>query len=47
MEKSRWLNTNFHGHIYNMDETGILTVEEPGIILALKGQKRVSSVTTW
>jgi hypothetical protein len=30
-----------------MDETGILTVEEPGIFLALKGQKRVSFVTTW
>jgi hypothetical protein len=26
-----------------MDETGVLTVQESGIILALKGQKRVGS----
>ena len=30
---------------YNIDETGILAVQEPVLILTLKGRKRVSSVT--
>jgi hypothetical protein len=33
--------------IYNVDETGMGTVQEPGSILAPKGQKRVGSVTSW
>jgi hypothetical protein len=33
--------------IYNMDETGMGTVQEPGRILAPKVQKRVGSVTSW
>jgi hypothetical protein len=32
-------------HVYNIDESGLLAVQEPGLILTLKGQKRVSSVT--
>jgi hypothetical protein len=27
-------------HIFNMDETGISTVQDPGLILAPKGQKK-------
>jgi len=34
-------------HIFNMYETGISTVQEPGRIIAPKGQKRVGSVTSW
>ncbi|KAJ4439318.1 hypothetical protein ANN_07440 [Periplaneta americana] len=34
-------------NIYNIDETGIGTVQEPGNIMAPKGQKRVGSVTSW
>ena len=34
-------------HIYNADETGITTVQEPGTILATKGKRRVGSVTSW
>ncbi|KAJ4425707.1 hypothetical protein ANN_27903 [Periplaneta americana] len=33
-------------NIYNIDETGIGTVQEPGN-MAPKGQKRVGSVTSW
>ncbi|XP_063911278.1 uncharacterized protein LOC135128298 [Zophobas morio] len=33
--------------IYNMDETGISTVQDPGTIIAEKGQKRVGSVTSY
>lgn len=33
--------------IYNMDETGITTVTDPGNLIAPKGQKRVGSVTSW
>lgn len=33
--------------IYNMDETGITTVQDPGTIIAEKGQKRVGSVTSY
>lgn len=33
--------------IYNIDETGITTVQETEKILATKGQKRVGSVTSW
>lgn len=34
-------------HIYNCDETGISTVQDPGKILAPKGMKRVGSITSW
>ncbi|XP_065672252.1 uncharacterized protein LOC136090071 [Hydra vulgaris] len=33
--------------IFNMDETGISTVQKPGKILAPKGQHQVGSVTSW
>lgn len=33
--------------IYNVDETGISTVQDPGTIVATKGKKRVGSVTSW
>lgn len=33
--------------IYNMDETGITTVQDPGNIIALKGQKHIGSITSW
>lgn len=33
--------------IYNMDETGISTVQDPGLIIAEKGQKSIGSVTSW
>lgn len=33
--------------IYNVDETGITTVQETDKIIASKGQKRVGSVTSW
>lgn len=33
--------------IYNMDETGITTVQDTDKILAAKGQKRVGSITSW
>lgn len=33
--------------IYNMDETGIATVQKPGKILASQGQKQVGGVTSW
>ncbi|XP_069671644.1 uncharacterized protein [Periplaneta americana] len=34
-------------NVYNIDESGIGTVQEPGNIMAPKGQKRVGSVTSW
>lgn len=34
-------------NIYNCDETGISTVQDPGKILAPKGEKRVGSITSW
>ncbi|XP_029340979.1 uncharacterized protein LOC115033108 [Acyrthosiphon pisum] len=34
-------------HIFNMDETEISTVQDPGKIIAPIGQKRVGSVTSW
>lgn len=33
--------------IYNIDETGITTVQDPGTIIAQKGQKRVGSITSY
>lgn len=33
--------------IYNMDETGVTTVQETEKIIAPKGQKRVGTVTSW
>lgn len=36
----------FPTEIYNIDESGMGTVQEPGVILAVKGQKRVGSVTS-
>lgn len=33
--------------VYNMDETGITTVQDPGKIIGAKGQKRIGSVTSW
>lgn len=33
--------------IYNIDETGITTVQETEKVLATKGQKRVGSLTSW
>ncbi|KAJ8949557.1 hypothetical protein NQ318_016187 [Aromia moschata] len=33
--------------IFNMDETGISTVQDPGTIVAEKGQRRVGSVTSY
>lgn len=43
MEKYKFTATT----IFNMDETGISTVQDPGNILAPKGQKRVGSITSW
>lgn len=33
--------------IYNMDETGVTSVQRPGKILAPQGQKQVGSMTSW
>lgn len=33
--------------IFNVDETGVTTVQRPGKILAPKGQKQVGSATSW
>jgi hypothetical protein len=33
-------------HIYNMDETGLLTFQEPGVILSPKGQTTIGSITS-
>ncbi|XP_060845492.1 uncharacterized protein LOC132925085 [Rhopalosiphum padi] len=43
MEKYKFTPAN----IYNMDETGISTVQDPGKIIAPKGQKRKGSITSW
>lgn len=43
MGKYKFLPKN----IYNCDETGISTVQEPEKILAATGQKRVGSITSW
>lgn len=43
MEKYKFTATR----IFNMDETGISTVQDPGYIIASKGQKRVGSITSW
>lgn len=43
MEKYKFSANN----IYNFDETGISTVQDPGKILAAKGQRRVGSITSW
>lgn len=43
MEKYKFIPKN----IYNCDETGISTVQDPGKVLAAKGQKRVGSITSW
>ncbi|KAJ2937697.1 hypothetical protein O0L34_g17508 [Tuta absoluta] len=33
-------------NIYNVDETGVTTVQDPGKVVAAKGQKRVGSITS-
>lgn len=39
---------NFEAHrIFNVDETGITTVQKPGRIMAPKGQKQVGAATSW
>lgn len=43
MEKHKFRTSK----IYNMDETGISTVQDPGTVIAEKGQKRVGSVTSY
>lgn len=43
MDKYKFTPNN----IYNCDETGISTVQDPGKILAPKGMKRVGSITSW
>lgn len=42
MEKYKFLPRN----IYNVDETGISSVQDPGKIITQKGQKRVGSLTS-
>lgn len=42
--------TKYHfppSHIYNVDETGITTVQETEKIIAPRGQKRIGAVTSW
>jgi hypothetical protein len=34
-------------NIYNMDETGVTTVQDPGKVVSTQGKKRVGSVTSW
>lgn len=34
-------------HIYNMDGMGISMVQDPGKIIAPRGQKWIGSVTSW
>lgn len=34
-------------NIYNIDETRVTTVQDPGTIVAEKGQKRIGSVTSY
>ncbi|XP_074040373.1 uncharacterized protein [Leptinotarsa decemlineata] len=43
VDKYKFKDTN----IWNVDETGITTVQDPGLILAERGQKRVGSITSW
>ena len=43
MDKYKFKDTNY----WNVDETGITTVQDPGLILAERGQKRVGSITSW
>ncbi|XP_018330787.1 uncharacterized protein LOC108740803 [Agrilus planipennis] len=43
MEKQKFLPKN----VYNCDETGVSTVQDPGKVCAAKGQKRVESITSW
>lgn len=43
IDKHKFKDTN----LWNVDETGISTVQDPGSVLAEKGQKRVGSVTSW
>lgn len=43
MGKYKFLPKN----MYNCDETGISTVQDPGKILAATGQKRVGSIASW
>lgn len=42
MEKYNFLPRN----IYNGDETGISSVQDPGVVITEKGQKRVGSITS-
>lgn len=42
MEKCNFLPRN----IYNVDETGISSVQDPGVVITEKGQKRVGSITS-
>ncbi|KAF2898427.1 hypothetical protein ILUMI_07752 [Ignelater luminosus] len=42
------VKSKYEAHqIFNMDETGVSTVQEPGKILAKTAQKRVGTVTSW
>lgn len=43
VDKYKFKDTN----IWNVDETGITTVQDPGLILAERGQKRVGSISSW
>ncbi|XP_052749766.1 uncharacterized protein LOC128200418 [Galleria mellonella] len=40
-------NNDAAHQIFNVDETGVSTVQKPGTILAKTGQKRVGTVTSW
>lgn len=33
--------------IYNMDETGVTTVQDPGKVVSTQGKKRVGAATSW
>lgn len=43
IDKYKFKDTNF----WNVDETGITTVQDPGLIFAERGQKCVGSITSW
>ncbi|XP_065561220.1 uncharacterized protein LOC136027698 [Artemia franciscana] len=43
MDKCKFKDTN----CWNVDETGITTVQDPGLILAEQGQKCAGSITSW
>lgn len=43
MEKYKFTGSK----VYNMDETGVTTVQDPGTIIAEKGQKGVGSITSY